>query len=114
VPVAGSFAWKRYGVNWVQLDAPRHVFLPSVQSMKRLAQSSGLRITDMVQESSEFQFRGSEQYLRDIPLMDRRSYWRSFWRQYFPRKAILAYRAQAAELNRNGEGDSACFYLRKA
>jgi SAM-dependent methyltransferase len=114
VPVAGSFAWKRYGANWVQLDAPRHVFLPSVQSMKLLAQGSGLRLGEMVQESSEFQFRGSEQYLQDIPLMDPRSHWRSFGKQYFPRKTIRAYRAQAAALNRNGEGDSACFYLHKA
>ncbi len=114
VPVAASFAWKHYGVNWVQLDPPRHIFLPSVQSLKLLAERSGLRLGEMVQESSEFQFRGSEQYLQDIPLMDPRSYLRSAWKQYFPSKAVRAYRAQAGELNRKGEGDSACFYLHKA
>ena len=114
VPVAASFAWKHYGINRVQLDPPRHIFLPSVQSMKILAERSGLRFGEMVQESSEFQFRGSEQYLQDIPLMDPRSYLRSFRKQYFPDKTLRAYRAQARELNRKGEGDSACFYLHKA
>jgi len=100
-------------VNWVQLDPPRHLFLPSVQSMTLLAERLGLRFGEMVQESSEFQFRGSEQYLQDIPLMDQRSYLRSFWKQYFPGKSLRAYRAQARELNSKGEGDSACFYLHK-
>lgn len=114
VPVAASFAWKHYGVNWVQLDPPRHIFLPSVKSMELLAERSGLRLGEIVHESSEFQFRGSEQYLQNIPLMDPRSYLRSAWKQYFPSKILRAYRAQARELNRKGEGDSACFYLHKA
>lgn len=114
VPIAASYAWKHYGVNWVQLDPPRHIFLPSVQSIKILAERSGLRLGAVVHESSEFQFRGSEQYLQDIPLMDPRSYLRSAFKQYFPSQTVRAYRAQARELNRKGEGDSACFYLHKA
>ena len=113
VPVAASFAWKHYRVNWVQLDPPRHIFLPSVQSMKILAERSGLRCGEIVHESSEFQFRGSEQYLQDIPLMDPQSYLRSAFKQYFPGQTVRAYRAQARELNRKGEGDSVCFYLHK-
>jgi len=26
IPVMDCFAWKEYGVNWFQLDAPRHFF----------------------------------------------------------------------------------------
>jgi SAM-dependent methyltransferase len=113
VPIAGSFAWKHYGVNWVQLDPPRHIFLPSVKSIKLLSENSGLRLGNVIHESSDFQFRGSEQYLLDIPLMDKRSYVGNPWKQYFPTRTIRKYRARAAELNRNGEGDSACFYLHK-
>ncbi|MGC8006318.1 class I SAM-dependent methyltransferase, partial [Salmonella enterica] len=25
IPTVSSFAWTKYGVNWVQLDAPRHI-----------------------------------------------------------------------------------------
>lgn len=32
-PVVPSFAWDEYGVDWVQLDAPRHLSLHSVRSM---------------------------------------------------------------------------------
>src|SRR6185436_10142585 len=24
IPLAGSFAWRKYGVDWMALDAPRH------------------------------------------------------------------------------------------
>lgn len=114
VPIAGSFAWKHYGVNWVQLDPPRHIFLPSVKSIQLLAVNSGLRLGEVIHESTDFQFRGSEQYLREIPLMDERSYVTNPWIQYFPTKTIREYRARAAELNRKGEGDSACFHLHKS
>ena len=37
IPVASSYAWTHYGVNWVQLDAPRHLFLHSDRSIRVLA-----------------------------------------------------------------------------
>jgi SAM-dependent methyltransferase len=110
VPVAGSYAWRTYGVNWVQLDPPRHVFLPSVASMKILAELTGLRLGEVVHESNEFQFWGSEQYQRDIPLLDSRSL-APLWKQALAHFKMKQYRARAFELNRKGEGDSACFYL---
>ncbi len=113
VPVAGSAAWKTYGVNWVQLDAPRHIFLPSVASMKVLAERTGLRLGEVVHESNEFQFWGSEQYVRDIPLHDPRSL-APLWKQALAHCKLKQYRARAAELNRKGEGDSACFYFHNA
>lgn len=110
-PIAGSYAWKHYGVNWVQLDPPRHIFLPTERGMRFLAERAGLRVTEVVHESSEFQFRASEQYLRDIPLTDPRSYLRNAFKSHFPSRELRAYRARARQLNRRGEGDSACFYL---
>jgi hypothetical protein len=32
-----AFAWEKYGVNWVQLDAPRHLFLYTERSFRLLA-----------------------------------------------------------------------------
>jgi len=112
VPVAGSYAWKTYGANWVQLDPPRHIFLPSVASMKLLAEVTGLRLGEVVHESNEFQFWGSEQYQRDIPLHDSHSL-APLWKQALAHLKMKKYRARAAELNRKGAGDSACFYLHK-
>jgi glycosyltransferase involved in cell wall biosynthesis/SAM-dependent methyltransferase len=112
VPIAGTFAWKTYGTNWVQLDPPRHIFLPTVKSMEILARKTGLELAEVIHESGEFQFWGSEQYLRDIPLRDARSL-ASLSKQVLARNKIKKYREQAAELNAKGEGDSACFYFRK-
>ena len=73
-PLASSYAWKKYGVNGVQLDAPRHLFLHTIESMRILAQKVGFEIDDIIFDSTEFQFLGSEQYMRDISLTDERSF----------------------------------------
>ena len=44
IPVADSTAWRRYGVDWVQLDAPRHLFLHTRRSLGLLADASGFTI----------------------------------------------------------------------
>jgi SAM-dependent methyltransferase len=44
IPTVSSFAWRHYGVNWAQLDAPRHLFLHSIESMALLANRAGFYI----------------------------------------------------------------------
>jgi SAM-dependent methyltransferase len=113
VPIVSSFAWKQYGVNWVQLDAPRHFFLPSVESMKLLIDLSGFHLTDIVWNSTEFQFWGSEQYLKDIPLFSSASYVMNKRHSIFSPAQIKEYRKRAKQKNLAGQGDQATFYLRK-
>ncbi|MDW8309867.1 MAG: class I SAM-dependent methyltransferase [Verrucomicrobiales bacterium] len=113
IPVAGSHAWKRYGSNWVQLDAPRHLFLHTPRSLELLAAEAGLRIAEVFYDSRAFQFWGSEQYRRDIPLHDPRSPFRNPEGQtLFSREQMAAWAREAEALNARGEGDQACFYLR--
>jgi len=106
-PVCGTFAWKHYGVNWVQLDPPRHLAIHSLRSLRLQAQHANLRVTRIVFDSTEFQFRGSEQYLRNVPLTASQS------APLFPKRAIRRFASRAAELNAIGEGDQAIFYLAK-
>jgi len=113
IPVAGCHAWERYRGNWVQIDAPRHLFLHTRKSMELLAAASGLEITDVVCDSTEFQFWGSEQYMKDIPLRDDRSYSVNPSRSIFSKSEMDEFRRRAAKLNEEGRGDSACFYIRK-
>lgn len=110
-PIASSFAWREYGVNWVQLDAPRHLFVHSVKSLEFLARQAGLSVIDAWYDSTEFQFWGSEQYRAGIPLHDKRSYARSHKRSIFSAGQILSFRQRAAELNRARDGDEASLYL---
>lgn len=61
IPTVSSFAWKHYGANWAQIDAPPHFFLHSNRSFMIAARKAGLRIGKIVYDSDEFQFWGSEE-----------------------------------------------------
>jgi SAM-dependent methyltransferase len=114
IPLAGSHAWRTYGADWVQLDAPRHLYLHTVKSLNILAEQAGFRVTQVVYDSTEFQLWGSEQYRRGITLSDERSHWGGNRGEVFSAVEMAAFRAQAEDLNRRGDGDQACFYLLKS
>ncbi len=113
VPVVSSYAWRRYGVHWVQLDAPRHFFLHSVDSLTLLSEKAGLVVKNIVFDSLAIQFWGSEQYLRGIPLFSDRSYAVNPSKAIFSKEQIDAYTERAHQLNLEHQGDQAAFYLRK-
>lgn len=108
IPVIG-WAWHHYGVNWGQLDAPRHLFLHSVKSFRMLADVAGLRVHAVNYDSNEFQFWVSELYARDISL----SSLEAFRPVGFSRAQLRRFRLEAARLNSEARGDSAVFDLVK-
>jgi SAM-dependent methyltransferase len=110
IPVA-SAAWEEYGVDWVQLDAPRHLHLHTEKSMALLAAQAGFQIRDVAYDSGDFQFWGSEQYRMGIPLMDPRSHAVDRSRSPFTPAQLSAFGDRAAEWNRDRRGDQACFFL---
>lgn len=110
IPVAAA-AWEEYGVDWVQLDAPRHFYLHTEESMELLAGQAGFRVRDVAYDSTDFQFWGSEQYRLGIPLRDPRSHAVNPSRSSFPSSRLEEFRTQAAEWNRARRGDQACFFL---
>lgn len=105
IPVANSHAWRKYGTCWFALDAPRHLFLHTTQSMQLLAQRAGLKIDLVEYDSSFVQFASSEKYLRNIPYSDDFS--------MFTNQQMSDFKREAKRLNKTGEGDCACFYLSK-
>ena len=112
-PVADSYARGKYDVNWVNWDAPRHLHLHTRKSMEILAAGAGLVITGVVCDSSGQQFTSSELYIRGVPYVEHGKYRPGNSPSSFSRQEWDGYQAQATELNRRGEGDSACFYLRR-
>lgn len=106
VPVASSWAWRHYGEHWVQLDAPRHLFVHSVASIELLSTAAGLTLSTVVHDSTELQFAGSELYRHDRPLTELGVAYSAAERRRL--------RARARALNAAGEGDQAAFYLRRA
>lgn len=113
IPVADSYAWEHYKTDWVQLDAPRHAFIHTRKSIGILAERTGFEISAVVCDSTAFQFYGSEQYRNNIPLRDARSYSVSAEKSIFTKEQIKGFEEKAKKLNAEGQGDQACFYLRK-
>lgn len=113
IPTSSSYAWRHYRADWVQLDAPRHYFLHSVESLRLLARRAGLRVDAIQYDSYELQFWGSEQYRRNIPLHDPRSYKIDPEHSVFSSEEIAAFRLRSEELNQKKQGDQAAFYLKK-
>ena len=105
VPIVSSYAWEHYREDWYQIDAPRHFYLHSPQSMRYLAEQCGLLIQSVVYDSTLEQFRTSEQYRRKN---------RSEQNAGFSRMQIRSWKRQAARLNRDSRGDQAIFFLRAA
>lgn len=113
IPIVSSYAWEHYGVNWVQLDAPRHFFLHSIESITILAEKVNLSLEEIVYESTDFQFWGSEQYMKNIPLTDAYSYSVSPSNSIFSNGEIAVFKQKAKELNLKNRGDACAFFLRK-
>ena len=113
IPTVSSYAWNYYGVNWVQLDAPRHFFLHSIESITLLAKKVNLTLEEIVFDSTDFQFWGSEQYIKNITLTDASSYGASPLNSIFSNGEIAAFKQKAKELNLKNQGDTCTFFLRK-
>ncbi len=116
IPVSDSYARRKYGVNWVAWDAPRHLYLHTVKSMRLLAAGAGMEISNIVHCSSGQQFSSSELYARGVPYVEHGKYRPDRGKDArpgaFSQDEWDGFQRQAAELNRRGEGDTACFYLR--
>ena len=112
IPVADSEAWERYRTDWVQLDAPRHLFLHTARSMRVLAERAGMVVERVAHDSTAFQFWGSEQYRRGLPLAPGAEGREAWDRGLFSRAQMRAFAREAERLNALGRGDQAVFVLR--
>jgi len=106
LPTTSSEAWTIYRADWVQIDAPRHIVIPSRQGMALAADRVGLQVEKTFDDSNLGQFFGSEAYRRDVALTDPK-----FLRMFGP-KRIWDWENRAERLNRQGRGDQTGFVLR--
>ncbi|MCI0515280.1 class I SAM-dependent methyltransferase [candidate division KSB1 bacterium] len=113
IPTVPCYAWEKYGIYWVQLDAPRHFFIHSPESIKILAQKANLKIEKIVYDSTILQFWGSEQYLKGIQLFAANSYGVNPARSIFSESQIRSFEEQTQRLNQEGKGDQVAVVLRK-
>jgi SAM-dependent methyltransferase len=116
MPVADSHARRKYGIHWQAWEAPRHLHLHTPRSMERLAEGAGLRVDRIVYDSEGQRLSSSELYVRGVPYVEHGKYRPDRGKDRhvdaFSQSEWDGFQARAAELNRNSEGDTACFYLR--
>jgi cyclopropane fatty-acyl-phospholipid synthase-like methyltransferase len=112
IPTVSSDAFEEYGTDWVAFDAPRHLYLHSHASIARLAQSVHLSVQDLWCDSNAMQFMASEQYRRDVPLLDPASVVNKAGRAAFSWTQRRALTARARRANARLRGDSICVILR--
>ena len=106
-PLANTYAWRTYGVYWVQLDAPRHLCIQSEKSLRLLAEKYGFGIEKVIFDSTSFQFTGSERYQRGFGL----DYDQGV--KLFAPEELQYFESKARYLNAIGDGDQATFLLKK-
>ena len=112
MPTSSSHAFETYGAAWVQLDAPRHLVIFSRQGLRSLCERVGATIVSVDDDSTGFQFWGSEQYLRGIPLMDGQSVMVSPRHGPFSKAQLKGWEKQATALNGAGRGDQCAWVIR--
>jgi SAM-dependent methyltransferase len=106
-PVADAAVWKEKRELWVQLDAPRHLIIPTVKGLKNLAERLGLVLEEVEFDSSDFQFWATALYEKGEPLDERRI------NSFVSRQEREAMKEQAKLYNQQGIGDQACFFFKK-
>lgn len=104
VPLFDSWASRRYGDEWVQLDPPRHLFIPTEDGVRRLAARAGLQVVHHYRDSCGFGLWGSRALQRRLPLSRRQP----------GRVRRFVYGLWSTALNLTGQGDTGIFVLRDA
>lgn len=112
-PVMGMYSWNRYGVNWMDLDAPRHIIIHSLKSMALLAAKAGFELRKTVFDSNYMSLIGSEQYTKDIALPDANSYMVNKEVSGYTKTDIENIKAINEQNNKDQNADQAAFYLFK-
>jgi hypothetical protein len=113
IPVAGKLAGRLYGQNWVQLDAPRHIYIHTEKSISLLAKEADFRLERVEYDSEDWQFWASEQYVRGIGFHAPESHLLKPSGSCFTPEEIETFKRRAIEANAAGDGDQAAFFLRR-
>lgn len=107
MPIFPNLAFDAFGVNWYQLDAPRHIFLHSRESVEYLCKECGFQIDEFRYDSNMFQFIISYLYEEGIPLRVFTNNAAAILGQMEEQNSIDFFQKEAANANEMGYGDYA-------
>ena len=112
IPVYPNIAFDKFGVDWYQLDAPRHFFIHSVKSMAALADKHGFKIYDTTYNSTNYlQFTVSLCYQMGIPFVDYHKSMETDERCQAIKASIPMYQDLVRQAAQKGYSDEARFQI---
>ncbi len=103
LPLADTPLAREYGANWLNLDAPRHLVIPSRRALLEIFTETGLRLVHEEYDSNERTIHYSECYRRDVAMHE------TFAPEAVPPNP--AARRRVEQMNREGTGDCGVFGL---
>lgn len=111
-PVIGTALWQRYGTDWWELDAPRHLVVLSAPALEGMAAAAGLELEETVQETHPKEFIGSEQYRRNLAMFEPGSWFVDESNSWVTAADLARFSDEARRANEAGQAGRACFRFR--
>lgn len=125
IPIKSDYFWNLYGVNWYQLDAPRHLITFTLEGFEKLLKSLDLEIVQTCFNSNPYAFIISEGYSNGISMYSDKAFTsRSHFRNVFNRnfkkinfqskKVYFRYlNGLINDLNKDQKSEHAIFLIKK-
>ena len=110
LPIKDGYMWRTFQQHWIELDAPRHLLIPSREGAGALANRAGFLIDRIEYDSEPWELEASRQHQAGVPLKQQLI--------YVPNSADnIAKReldsAKVQQLNALADAGRARIYLRK-
>ena len=109
MPISSSLAFRKFKNYWFQIDAPRHILIPSLVGLLEMCGRKGFELQKLFFDSDANQFVVSENYKKGIPLNTQKA--NGLATKFSPKR--MYYKLLALYANYKDIGDQATFILRK-
>jgi SAM-dependent methyltransferase len=113
IPIMNNYGWRTYGRYWCGLDAPRHIFIPSEQGLKQMAEEAGFVADKFYYDSFDYVVWCSEQYKQNIALNAPNSWMVNKEKSLFTKEQVKSFRQMMKQRNKAMDGDMGALYLKK-
>lgn len=110
IPTYPNIAFDMFGPHWCQLDAPRHIYLHSMKSIRYLANKCGLKVKEVEYDSDAGQIIGSFFYQNNVSFYNINE---QLIRKYFSDRERQEISEMSEEANKKHYGDHMKVYLQK-
>ena len=111
LPLLQDEIWAKYGADWAQVDAPRHLYLFTQEAFVNLASRAGLKGTAQGTDTLGWSLAWSEAWARDVPSSNPDGTANAL---PFSKQEIATFEEQAKALNERGRGDQGYFVVEPA